>query len=266
MRQSTIHHDVLRAISSTFIPVLVPCLLPCFVFLWGFGGWLGLLLRCLPPFSQVLTQVSPPPGFDPFSGNRKKAASGFRSAGLRLLGVACASRPPPPPLSCTSDPGGPFRTRSRGRRAPKQGGQAEGWPLPRGRRIPQELAHPLFLCVVCVPRHKHIRGAVRGPHQIYGGRTRKAYRGPGHTQGCAKVCRFWGWPVSQWKPQPRAEPDGRGEGNEAQAAHQEGTPVRNRQPVVLSYCPSNQTIGTVHTPIGSLTIGSEGTGGGGGEA
>ena len=29
------------------------------------------------------------------------------------------------------------------------------------------------------------------------------------------------------------------EGNEAQAAHQEDMPVRNRKPVVLSYCPSN---------------------------
>ena len=45
--------------------------------------------------------------------------------------------------------------------------------------------------------------------------------------------------AARWKPQPRAKPDGRGEGNEAQAAHQEDTPVDNRQPVVLSYCPSN---------------------------
>ena len=42
-----------------------------------------------------------------------------------------------------------------------------------------------------------------------------------------------------WKPQPRAEPGGRGEGYEAQAAHQEDMPADNRQPVVLSYCPSN---------------------------
>ena len=40
-----------------------------------------------------------------------------------------------------------------------------------------------------------------------------------------------------WKPQPRAKPDGRGEGNEAQAAHQEDMPARNRQPVALSYFP-----------------------------
>ena len=46
-------------------------------------------------------------------------------------------------------------------------------------------------------------------------------------------------PEVPWKPQPRAKPDGRGEGNEAQAAHQEDMPVRNRQPVALSYCPSN---------------------------
>ena len=45
--------------------------------------------------------------------------------------------------------------------------------------------------------------------------------------------------VELWKPQPRAKPDGRGEGNEAQAAHQEGMPLRNRQPVALSYCPSD---------------------------
>ena len=62
------------------------------------------------------------------------------------------------------------------------------------------------------------------------------------------------------------KPGGRGEGNEAQAAHKGGTPVRNRKTVVLPYCPSNWTIGTVHTPIGSSIIGSEGTGGGGGEA
>ena len=46
-------------------------------------------------------------------------------------------------------------------------------------------------------------------------------------------------PEVPWKPQPRAEPDGRSEGNEAQAAHQEDMPVRNRKPVALSYCPSN---------------------------
>ena len=53
--------------------------------------------------------------------------------------------------------------------------------------------------------------------------------------------------LALWKPQPRAEPDGRGEGNEAQAAHQEDMPLRNRQPVALLYCPSDWTIGTVHT-------------------
>ena len=69
-----------------------------------------------------------------------------------------------------------------------------------------------------------------------------------------------------WKPRPGAKPDGRGEGNEGQAAHQEDMPLRKRRAVVLSYCPSNWAISTVHTPIRSSIIGSGGTGGGGGEA
>ena len=56
---------------------------------------------------------------------------------------------------------------------------------------------------------------------------------------------FAGWKVALiWKPRPGAKPDGRGEGNEAQAAQQGGMPARNRQPVVLPYCPSNWAIGT----------------------
>ena len=77
-----------------------------------------------------------------------------------------------------------------------------------------------------------------------GRRISKAKLGPesldAPKQNSTQVCvRRGALPDEKWKPQPRAKPDGRGEGNEAQAAHQEDMPLDNRQPVVLSYCPSN---------------------------
>ena len=58
-----------------------------------------------------------------------------------------------------------------------------------------------------------------------------------------------------WQPQPRAEPDGRGEGNGAQAAHQEDMPVDS--PRTVNFPPSvGQNYGYEHIPIGSSTRGA----------
>ena len=58
-------------------------------------------------------------------------------------------------------------------------------------------------------------------------------------RGCPHCPAYCSMDPGALGPPAWAKPDGRGEGNEAQAAHQGGMPLDNHQPAVLPYCQSN---------------------------